>query len=119
MKQIAILGFGVVGSGVAEVLKINANGIAARCGEAIRVKAILDIRDFSSHPLAALFTKNFDDIVTLFDGEVDLSSGRYVVDAKSIMGIFSLDLLKPIEMTINSGDNPDELIEKIQKFIVK
>ncbi len=63
MKQIAILGFGVVGSGVAEVLKINANGIATRAGESIRVKAILDIRDFSSHPLAALFTKNFDDIL--------------------------------------------------------
>ncbi len=72
----------------------------------IKLSTITDIRDFVSH-------------VTLFDGEVDLSSGRYVVDAKSIMGIFSLDLMKPIEMTINSGDNADELIEKIKQFIVE
>ncbi|HBE13353.1 MAG TPA: homoserine dehydrogenase [Clostridiales bacterium] len=67
MKQIGILGFGVVGSGVAEVLKINANGIANRCGESIRVKSILDIRDFSGHPLSKLFTKNFNDIVNDHD----------------------------------------------------
>ena len=72
----------------------------------IKLSTISDIRDFVSQ-------------VTLFDGEVDLSSGRYVVDAKSIMGIFSLDLMKPIDMTINSGDNADELLERIAKFIVK
>lgn len=64
MANIAIMGFGTVGSGVyeiiksdSEILKTNANG------EEIRVKHILDIRDFSDHDDAALFTKNFEDIL--------------------------------------------------------
>ena len=43
--------------------------------------------------------RNFVEIVRKFNEEIDLSSGRYVVDAKSIMGIFSLDLLNPITLT--------------------
>lgn len=62
--------------------------------------------------------RNFVNIVSRFDGEVDLKSGRYVVDAKSIMGIFSLDLLNPIEMTVHS-DNCDELLEQLKDYIVK
>jgi len=62
--------------------------------------------------------RNFVNIVSRFDGEVDLKSGRYVVDAKSIMGIFSLDLLNPIEMTIHS-DNCEELLEQLKDYIVK
>ena len=62
--------------------------------------------------------RNFVNIVSRFDGEVDLKSGRYVVDAKSIMGIFSLDLLNPTEMTIHS-DNCDELLEQLKDYIVK
>ena len=42
--------------------------------------------------------KNFVNVVTKYDYEIDLTSGRYVVDAKSIMGIFSLDLTKPIKV---------------------
>ncbi len=41
--------------------------------------------------------KDFVNIVSKYDFDVDLTSGRYVVDAKSIMGIFSLDLSKPIK----------------------
>ena len=62
--------------------------------------------------------KEFVRLVTAFDGEIDLKSGRYVVDAKSIMGIFSLDLLSPIEMTIHS-ENCNELVEKLKPFIVE
>ncbi len=51
MKQIAILGFGVVGSGTAEVLMENQKHIAAHCGEEISVKYILDLREFPDHPL--------------------------------------------------------------------
>ncbi len=51
MLQIAILGFGVVGSGTAEVLEENKKLIAARCGEEIEVKYILDLREFPEHPL--------------------------------------------------------------------
>ena len=44
--------------------------------------------------------KSFVNLLTKFDADFDLTSGRYVVDAKSIMGIFSLDLSKPINMKI-------------------
>ena len=48
--------------------------------------------------------KNFVNIVSKYDFDVDLVSGRYAVDAKSIMGIFSLDLAKSIKMEIYSDD---------------
>lgn len=60
--------------------------------------------------------KNFNRIVTLYDGDVDLVSGRYVIDAKSIMGIFSLDLSKPINIQVH-GDQPEELLEQLKAFI--
>lgn len=62
--------------------------------------------------------QKFVNAVSGFSGDVDLQSGRYVVDAKSIMGIFSLDLMQPVDMTIHS-DNADELLNKIGEFIVK
>ena len=61
--------------------------------------------------------KEFVNIVTKYDFEIDLTSGRYVVDAKSIMGIFSLDLSKPIKAEVHS-DNCDKFKEEIKKFIV-
>lgn len=48
--------------------------------------------------------KNFVNIVNKYDFDVDLTSGRYVVDAKSIMGIFSLDLSKPIKVEVHADD---------------
>ena len=48
--------------------------------------------------------KNFVNIVMRYPFDVDLISGRYSVDAKSIMGIFSLDLSKPVQMVVHSGD---------------
>ena len=62
--------------------------------------------------------QNFVGISTGYEGDLDLSSGRYVVDAKSIIGIFSLDLLSPITLTIHSGD-ADKLIKAIDAFTVK
>ena len=50
--------------------------------------------------------------------DLDLSSGRYVVDAKSIMGIFSLDLSKPITLSAPESFNDEEFLSKIQKLIV-
>lgn len=61
--------------------------------------------------------KKFVNTVSLYDCDIDLKSGRYVVDAKSIMGIFSLDLLNTIEMTIHC-DNCDELLEKLGAIVV-
>ncbi len=63
MISIAILGHGVVGSGVAEVLANNADGIAVKAGDAIEVKRILDLRAFPDLPYADKFTTNFDDIL--------------------------------------------------------
>jgi phosphotransferase system HPr-like phosphotransfer protein len=62
--------------------------------------------------------KDFNRTVALYDGDVDLVSGRYVIDAKSIMGIFSLDLSKPINIQIH-GDDAEALIEKLSAFVQK
>ena len=62
--------------------------------------------------------RTFVNLVTACDFEVDLASGRYIVDAKSIMGIFSLDLMNPIQMTIHS-DDCDALLEKVARYDVK
>ena len=62
--------------------------------------------------------KAFVNDITKFDNDFDLVSGRYVIDAKSIMGIFSLDLSKPIELNIHSEGNVDEILNVLQPYIV-
>jgi len=62
--------------------------------------------------------KNFVNVVNKFDFDVDLTSGRYVVDAKSIMGIFSLDLSKPIKVDIHS-DSAEALVNELKPFVVE
>ena len=57
-------------------------------------------------------------IVMRYEFDIDLVSGRYAVDAKSIMGIFSLDLSKPIQLNAHT-DNADAFLKDIDKFIVK
>lgn len=61
--------------------------------------------------------KKFVDIVSRYAFDIDLRSGRYVVDAKSILGIFSLDLSKPITLEIQSDDCAD-LVEQLKDFAV-
>ncbi len=62
--QIAIMGFGTIGSGVAELLLKNQKSIVAKSGHAsLDIKYILDIRDFSNHELGKYFTKDFNDII--------------------------------------------------------
>ena len=63
--------------------------------------------------------KSFVNDLTKFDTDFDLVSGRYVIDAKSIMGIFSLDLSKPIELDIHSDDDAacDAFLKKIASFV--
>ncbi len=63
--------------------------------------------------------KSFVNAITAFDAEFDLISGRYVIDAKSIMGIFSLDLSKPITLNIHSETETEKILETIKPFIVK
>ena len=70
----------------------------------IKLSNVADIREFVN-------------VVILADYDVDLVQGRYVIDAKSIMGIFSLDLLSPIDLVAHT-ENADALFEKIAKFTV-
>ena len=60
--------------------------------------------------------KSFVNDISRFDFDFDLVSGRYVIDAKSIMGIFSLDLTKPIKVEAHSADC-DKLLEELAPYI--
>ncbi len=62
--------------------------------------------------------KSFVNDVTKFDNDFDLVSGRYVIDAKSIMGIFSLDLSKPIDLNIHAEDNMEEVLKALAPYII-
>lgn len=62
--------------------------------------------------------KSFVNDITKFSNDFDLVSGRYVIDAKSIMGIFSLDLSKPIDLNIHAEDNIDEIMSVLSAYII-
>ena len=63
--------------------------------------------------------KSFVNEISKFNYDFDLISGRYVIDAKSIMGIFSLDLSRPIELCIHAEDDADKIIEAISDYLEK
>ena len=64
--------------------------------------------------------KAFVNDISKYDFDFDLVSGRYVIDAKSIMGIFSLDLSKPIDLNIHAdGAALDSVMEIIDKYTVE
>ena len=63
--------------------------------------------------------KSFVNDLSQYNVDFDLVSGRYVIDAKSIMGIFSLDLSKPIDLNIHADNNADEILEKLKPYIVE
>ena len=62
--------------------------------------------------------KSFVNDITKFDNDFDLVSGRYVIDAKSIMGIFSLDLSKPIDLNIHAEENIDAILEILKQYTI-
>ena len=62
--------------------------------------------------------KSFVNDLAKFDVDFYLVSGRYVIDAKSIMGIFSLDLSKPIDLNIHSENQIDEILTTLAPYIV-
>ena len=62
--------------------------------------------------------KSFVIDIKKFDYDFDLVSGRYVIDAKSIMGIFSLDLSKPIDLNIHAEDNAEEVLAVLKPYMV-
>lgn len=112
MIQIAILGFGVVGSGTAEVLEENRRLIAERCGDEVNVKYILDLREFPDHPLGDRVVHDIN--VILDDPEVvlvaemmggshpaydftcaALKAGKSVVTSnKEVVSTFGVELLE-------------------------
>ena len=61
--------------------------------------------------------KAFVNIVNRYPYDIDLRSGRHVVDAKSLLGIFSLDLAKPVTLEVYN-DRCEDLMEEIKPFIV-
>ena len=63
--------------------------------------------------------KSFVNEITKYDNDFDLVSGRYVIDAKSIMGIFSLDLSKPIDLYIHADSNLDDILAALDSYIIK
>lgn len=63
--------------------------------------------------------KSFVNEITKFDNDFDLVSGRYVIDAKSIMGIFSLDLSKAINLNIHADENMAAILETIKPYIIE
>ncbi|MCI6886638.1 MAG: HPr family phosphocarrier protein [Lachnospiraceae bacterium] len=63
--------------------------------------------------------KSFVNDLTKFDVDFDLVSGRYVIDAKSIMGIFSLDLSKPIDLNIHAEAGIEEILDVLSPYIIK
>ena len=63
--------------------------------------------------------KSFVNEITKYDYDFDLVSWRYVIDAKSIMGIFSLDLSKPIDLNIHAeNQDADNIIELLKPYLV-
>ena len=63
--------------------------------------------------------KTFVNEINRYEAEFDLVSGRYVIDAKSIMGIFSLDISKPIDLNIHTdGEQLDEILTRLEPYMV-
>ena len=63
--------------------------------------------------------KSFVNDLTKFDTDFDLISGRYVIDAKSIMGIFSQDLSKPIDLQIHAEGDAEDILTILAPYIVE
>ncbi len=62
--------------------------------------------------------KKFVNIIALYDNDFDLVAGRYVIDAKSIMGIFSLDLSQDLDLVIQHENDLDKILEDLKEFTV-
>lgn len=64
--------------------------------------------------------KDFANMINRFECDADLASGRYIIDAKSIMGIFSLDLSKPINLNIHAeGAALDAILAVVQAYVIE
>lgn len=61
----------------------------------------------------------FHKAIETIPGDFDLKQGRYTVDAKSLLGIYSLDLSRPAVLIFQSSQSPDEILKAIDEFVVK
>ena len=116
MAKVAILGFGVVGQGVYEVLNKNKSIISARMGEDFEVKRILDRRVFPDHPMAQAVTPNFEDILN----DTEISVVAETMGGTSPAYEFSLFLIRAGKSVVTSNKavvekHGMELIEEARK----
>ena len=72
----------------------------------IQLNAINDVKDFVN-------------TVMLFNYDIDLVSGRYAVDAKSIMGIFSLDISKPIDLNVHTDKDTEDIMAALKPYLAE
>ena len=63
--------------------------------------------------------KSFVNDISGFNAEFDLVSGRYVIDAKSIMGIFSLDISKPIDLIVHSDADDEDILVALKPYLAE
>lgn len=63
--------------------------------------------------------KDFVNTVMLFNYDIDLVSGRYAVDAKSIMGIFSLDISKPIDLNVHTDKDTEDIMAALKPYLAE
>ena len=87
MINIAVLGYGTVGSGVVEVFRTNHETINKRAGEEIKIKYVLDLRDFPGDPVEEILVHDFEQIVN--DPEVDI-----VVEVMALVAKYGPELME-------------------------
>ena len=91
--------------------------IVARCAKGAQLKGIVNMKAVNIKLSLAENVKYFVNIANKYPYDLDLRVGRHVVDGKSILGIFSLDLSKPITLEVYS-DHCDDLMEELKPFII-
>lgn len=63
--------------------------------------------------------KSFVNTISQYDFDFDLISGRYVIDAKSIMGIFSLDISKPIDLIVHTDADDEDILAALKPYLAE
>ena len=78
------------------------------------------MKSVTIHLSLAENVKDFVNIVSKYPYDIDLHSGRFVIDAKSLLGIFSLDLSKPINLNIHAeGSTLDSIMAIVQPYVIE
>lgn len=98
MVNIAVLGYGTVGSGVVEVINTNHESINKRAGQEINIKYVLDLRDFPGDPVQEVLVHDYEIIAN--DPEVDIVvevMGGGVTITRPLEQITFLDVYKAVE----------------------